>query len=387
MASGEVPVSVPEPEVEPEPEPFVPEPEEAEPISEAPAFVEVIQKRTAVKSIGSNYEDTLTKLRERYTNAKTFDANKRELDTLYRITDTLPKDCISCLNDTPYVNALIRNRRRKNGQPYKGTSIKLIFATLVVLCDPANGFYTNITKQARDFYLKEKNVFDAQYARETAEHNRTFVLNKGYEQLLQEAGQVSKTDKFYVFLTLYKYAMCRDNFRYLKVVKTRAQAVQQKPKANRGKEAETAEEPVENFLVLPVSDKASGMIVLNQYKTKGLYGQMEIEIPPSAVAIAKGYGVSYGDYLFGTQPNSTFIAQKLKEFGVKDPNVKGSINLLRKMVLQQYSLTDTDDPEAIARDNIAKAQRMGHTVATQQAVYTFKNQPRQSLKAVPKPKK
>ena len=399
MASGEVPDTVPPPlEPEhlnvPEPEPEIlmeaeAEVEAEEEVEAIPKLLPVVKKRSILKSIGLNYEATLTKLGTRYTNIQTINANKREIDTLYRITETQHKDCLACLNDTNYVNALIRNQRRKNGQAYKGTSMKLTFATLVVLCDPVNGFYTNITDGANYFYLKEKNVFDAQYARETAEHNRTFVLKKGYEQLLYDAGLKSKTDKFYVFLTLYKYAVCRDNFRYLRVVKTKAQAVQ--PKAKK----EKVNAVIENFLVLPESNKASGLIILNNYKTHKLYGTKEIEIPPSAVAIVKGYGVPYGDYLFGTEPNSTFIGQKLKEFGVKDDKVKGSLNLLRRMVLQQYGITETSDPEADARRALDFATKMGHAPHTQQSIYRLHNQPapqegydvRQVLKAVPKAKK
>ena len=110
--------------------------------------------------------------------------------------------------------------------------------------------------------------------------------------------------------------------------------------------------------------------------------------------IAKGYGVSYGEYLFGTEPNSTFIGQKLKEFGVQTDNVKGSINLLRRMVLQEYGIRKTDDAEADARHALEFATRMGHNPNTQQVLYRLHNAPattqpydiRQVIKAVPKKK-
>ena len=369
MAGGDATAPEPAPEPTPEPTPE-PEPEPAPaPKAQPKGLLTVKAKRGGLKT-GPNYEETIEKLRGRYSNVKSFEANKKELDTLYRITNTPRNKHLACLNDTQYINAVIRNQRRLNGEPYAGNSLKLTFSLLVVLCDPKNGFYTDVSPDAMNFYVNEKAVFNTTYAKETANHNKTYVLNKGFEDLLKEAGEKSKTDKFYVYLSLYKYAMCRDNFKNLRVVESKAKATDAR----------------DNYLVLPKSDKAKGFIILNNYKTNKIYGVKEIEFPPATVAIAKGYGTRYGEYMFGTQSNSNFIGNKLQEFGVKTSNDKtGAINLLRKMVVKQYGLTEGDDTEGNARHNIELAKKMGHAPHTQANTYQLHNAPATQAQPAPAP--
>lgn len=357
----------PEPVREPSPpppaRPATPEPE-PEPVPAQTPLLPVVKRKRVKASKGPDFETTVERLRERYSKENSFKLNVRELETLYELTGTSKKKAIATLNDYQYMDRLIKNRRTKEGNTYGGNTLKLTYSLLVVICDPKNGFYTNITQEARDFYDNEKNVLNALSRQATSERNKTLVLPMTFNQLLAKAKEANDHDKFTTYLSLHKYTMTRDNFKELLVIDDEAKA--QKTDVN--------------YLVIPRAENKAGLFILNAYKTVEKYGTDRIIIPADVVDTVKAYGIKYNNYLFGAQSNSNFISGKLIQFGIKEhtKDRNGAINLLRRMVLLEHvQLTgkETDNDEEAIRQQILTAKKMKHTRETQQTTYLLHQKP------------
>lgn len=112
--------------------------------------------------------------------------------------------------------------------------------------------------------MNEKEFLNGKHANKVAKHNKTYVLKKSFETLLSEAKKAGETKKLYVYLTLYKYAMCRDDFKSLMVVDTEKKAKLKHI----------------NYLVLPKDVGVKGLIILNVYKTSKKYGRTRLKYHP-----------------------------------------------------------------------------------------------------------
>ena len=74
---------------------------------------------------------------------------------------------------------------------------------------------------------------------------------------------------------------------------------------------------------------------LNEYKTKGQYGQIKNKLSRELSAQIKEYirinGLSDGDALFGKGKMSDFVSKLVTEAGVRPAGMRGGINVLRRI--------------------------------------------------------
>ena len=74
---------------------------------------------------------------------------------------------------------------------------------------------------------------------------------------------------------------------------------------------------------------------LNEYKTKGQYGQIKNKLSRELSAQIKEYirinGLSDGDVLFGKGKMGDFVSKLVTEAGVRPASQRGGINLLQRI--------------------------------------------------------
>jgi hypothetical protein len=112
---------------------------------------------------------------------------------------------------------------------------------------------------------------------------------------------------------------------------------------------------------------------LNDYKTKGQYGQIKNKLSRELSAQIKEYirinGLRDGDALFGKGKMSDFVSKLVTEAGVRPPGMRGGINLLRRIYVStkvRQGLSETE------RFELALA--MKHTpLATLKYIRQFKD--------------
>tara|TARA_B100001996_G_scaffold332915_1_gene282266 strand:- start:18 stop:740 length:723 start_codon:yes stop_codon:yes gene_type:complete len=88
---------------------------------------------------------------------------------------------------------------------------------------------------------------------------------------------------------------------------------------------------------------------LDEYKTKGQYGQIKNKLSRELSAQIKEYirinGLSVGDRLFGKGKMSDFVSKLVTEAGVRPAGMRGGINLLRRIYVStkvRQGLSETE---------------------------------------------
>lgn len=120
-----------------------------------------------------------------------------------------------------------------------------------------------------------------------------------------------------------------------------------------------------NFLVML---KKNYKIIINSYKTKGKYGQINLNLSQKLTTQLSKYmatnDLEKGDYLFGSVPLSPYVSQMNKTMGYD-----GSISMFRKM-----SVTDilNKNPNMSTEERIELAEKMKHSIDVQ-SIYKRKN--------------
>jgi hypothetical protein len=125
-----------------------------------------------------------------------------------------------------------------------------------------------------------------------------------------------------------------------------------------------------NYLVVGETEMR---FVFNRYKTDGTYNQQVFEVPEDLVAVLKKWiettGKTEGDYLLtkagGGKMRSDDITDVLHR--VFDKGI--STQMLRHMYVDKYN---TPDREKIIHEMMGDAEKMAHSISTQQNVYVKK---------------
>jgi hypothetical protein len=128
-----------------------------------------------------------------------------------------------------------------------------------------------------------------------------------------------------------------------------------------------------NYLVIGVEDSEVEMrFVFNRYKTDGVYRQQVFDVPEDLVAVLKRY-IRLND-----RKEGQFLLQRnghsLRSDDITDSlhKVIGSgisTQMLRHMYVDKYN---TPEREAVIHEMMGDAEKMAHSITTQQGVYVKK---------------
>jgi hypothetical protein len=128
-----------------------------------------------------------------------------------------------------------------------------------------------------------------------------------------------------------------------------------------------------NYLVIGVEDAEVEMrFVFNRYKTDGVYRQQVFDVPEDLVAVLKKY-IRLND-----RKEGQFLLQRnghsLRSDDITDSlhKVIGSgisTQMLRHMYVDKYN---TPERESVIHEMMGDAEKMAHSITTQQGVYVKK---------------
>jgi hypothetical protein len=127
-----------------------------------------------------------------------------------------------------------------------------------------------------------------------------------------------------------------------------------------------------NYLVIGVEKELEMRFVFNRYKTDGMYRQQVFDVPEDLVAVLKKYirlnDRKDGEYLLQRNGHSlrsddiTDALHKVIGSGI-------STQMLRHMYVDKYN---TPEREAVIHEMMGDAEKMAHSISTQQGVYVKK---------------
>lgn len=127
-----------------------------------------------------------------------------------------------------------------------------------------------------------------------------------------------------------------------------------------------------NYLVIGGEKKVEMRFVFNRYKTDGVYRQQVFDVPDDLVEVLRRYirlnDRKEGDYLLQRNGHSlrsddiTDALHKVIGAGI-------STQMLRHMYVDKYN---TPEREAVIHEMMGDAEKMAHSISTQQGVYVKK---------------
>lgn len=130
-----------------------------------------------------------------------------------------------------------------------------------------------------------------------------------------------------------------------------------------------------NYLVI---NKKKMRFVFNRYKTEGVYRQQVFDVPKDLMEVLKKWIAATGkvvdDYLLTKTSQYSNIGDKLRSDDITDVLHrvfdKGiSTQILRHMFVDKYN---TPEREKVIHEMLGDAEKMAHSISTQQGVYVKK---------------
>ena len=128
-----------------------------------------------------------------------------------------------------------------------------------------------------------------------------------------------------------------------------------------------------NYLVIGGDDKVEMRFVFNRYKTDGAYNQQVFDVPDDLVEVLKKYiklnDRKDGDLLLSTRTGGHLRSDDITESLHKVIGSGISTQMLRHMYLDKYN---SPERESIIHEMMGDAEKMAHSISTQQNVYVKK---------------
>lgn len=129
-----------------------------------------------------------------------------------------------------------------------------------------------------------------------------------------------------------------------------------------------------NYLVIGVEDGKTAMrFVFNRYKTDGVYHQQVFDVPDDLVEVLKKWikaiGKKDGDYLLSTRFGSALGSEDITDVLNRVFGKGISTQMLRHMYLDKYNTIERED---IIKEMMGDAEKMSHSISTQQQTYVKK---------------
>jgi hypothetical protein len=307
-----------------------------EPINE-PAVVDlpepVITKTT--KSSKSNFtiDRIVEELNKLDINPNTRKKYINDITTLMRITEC--NDLQKCLKKPMKIFQYLDEATTKNNTLYSINSKKGYIQSILFVVDKLG---INLNKKIKNLYIDKFNSLKIESSKQSEEKNNDTIIDfNTYLDLVKST--FGENSKNYVISKMYYEVPVRDDL-HLKIVNNDIQD----------------ENDNDNYLILPskLTTKNKMVVVINEYKTKNLYGTLKFVLSKQLQNIILKYindnKLNIGDYLFGKQKsNSDFVSKQNKIL-----NVSGGINNYRRMTINTYK---NKSPDEIVKLN----KNMGHS--------------------------
>jgi hypothetical protein len=256
-----------------------------------------------------------------------------DISTLMRITEC--NDLEKCLKKPNEIFKYLDEATTKNNTPYSINSKKGYIQSILFVVDKLG---INLNNKIKNVYIDKFNSYKILSSKQSEEKNNDTIIDfNTYLDLVKT--HYGENSKNYVISKLYEEVPVRDDF-HLKIVPNDVQE----------------ENDTNNYLVIPskITTKNKMVVVINEYKTKNLYGTLKFVLSKQLENIILKYikenKLNIGDYLFGKQKsNSDFISKQNKILGIT-----GSINNFRRMTINNYK---NKNPDEIIKLN----KLMGHS--------------------------
>ena len=250
------------------------------------------------------------------------------INSLKRIIQTTDcDDLVQCLKKYTVVLKAIDESK------YAVNTKKLTVQTIIYMIDKFN---LNISKKILDHYrvaFDELKIKSNDHTKQTATEKPSIPFSIYLDKVEEKFG---KESKMYVVSKLYEELPIRDDFGLI--------VLDEKPT-----------DKDHNY----INTKPLHMrIFINNFKTKGKFEPFErslsLKLSNLLRAFMKRENVELGSYLFGTAKLSPFVSVENKKIGIN-----GGISEFRHMTI-------TDNKDATAKVKAQLAQKMKHSVATQE---------------------
>ena len=181
--------------------------------------------------------------------------------------------------------------------------------------------------------IKYDDLFSV-YKMKSIDENTEKQINKvvlTYDEYINKVlTQYSKTSKQYLIVMMYKEITARDNFGTLKIITSHTENT----------------DPKQNYIVNPKTRGSNINIIIQDYKTKGIYGIQDIQTSDELTELLRKYikKNKLAEYLF--PKNLKYgLCDAVYELN-KKIGVDGSINAIRHMVVSDALNDPNITPEA-----------------------------------------
>lgn len=247
------------------------------------------------------------------------------------------KKCL--LNDKKIIHS-IENAER-NGKPYSVASRKLMIQSILVLIKELN---VKVSKRAQTAYQKYYDELTIRYSDDIDDKKDKLPTMEQYVKLVLD--KFGKDSIEYLLVSLYDQAPMRDDFGKLNIVNTKKQA-----NANKAL----------NYIVIPKTGVAR--LIINDYKTKGKYGQLEFVLTKDLTKQIKEYNKqnpNEDNTLFKSNGSLSALIGKIN----KAIGIEGSVNTIRHIKITTL-FNDPEFADMSVEKRMDLSKKMGNSVAIQ----------------------
>lgn len=302
-------------------------------IPEKPVFTKGDMK---IKDLSKNktlsYDEIIKYLDELQLNVNTANKYKQDIKRFVKITEC--DDIIKCLKRTDLIISDIENGKMNNGNSYSNNTKKGLYQTILFIVDRFN---LKINKQPYKLKFEEAKIQSMEDNDKKVYEEPVMKFSQFIDKVKREFGEKSK---MYAIVKLYDEVPVRDDFQ-LKVV---------------DKVADTKDTNFNYILTYP---SKNSKVILNNFKTKEMYGAIKESISKETTKLLRDYmksnNIKIGDYLFGSDKLSSYITTNNNKLGVN----KG-FSTYRHMKISEELGKVKSIPERQALASV-----MGHSPMTQ----------------------
>jgi len=302
-------------------------------IPEKPVFT---YKDMKIKDLSKNktlsYDEIVKYLDELELNPNTATKYKQDIKRFVQITDC--DDVIKCLKRSDVIISDIENGQMKNGNLYSNNTKKGLYQTILFIIDR---FTLNINKKPYKEKFEESKMQSMEDNDKKVNEKPVMKLSSFIEKVKNHFGVDSK---MYAIVKLYDDVPMRDDFQ-LKIV---------------DKVADTKNK---NFNYILLYTGKPSKVIINNYKTKALYGPISVNLSKDTSKLMREYAkknnIGLGDYLLGSEKLSSYVTPNNNKLGVE----KG-FSTYRHMKISE----ELDKVKSIPERH-ALSQLMGHSPITQ----------------------
>lgn len=287
------------------------------------------------KSKSISYEETINALNTLDISDGSRNKYKQDVKRLLSLTQCT--NLIKCFKDYKTIINTIHSATKPNGESYSVNTKKALYQMIIYLIDK---LHLPISAKIKQHYLKQFDISKISSNDHTKEKQENILIPSFDDYLKFIKDKFGENSKPFVLSSLYHEITLRDDF-ILKIISSSKEATDEK----------------ENYIIVPKTSALT--LIINHYKTSNKYGQIKVKISLPLSKMIRNYikreKLVFGDYLFGSNPLTSFVSKFNKQIGIN-----GGISLYRQM-----SISDLlhKNPDAEERQKLAEI--MKHAPLTQ----------------------